>query len=205
MDTFQEYKKKIINAIDYNDAESFVQIAESLLSDKEIEIKILHSILNKNRYNNSVEFKKFLLYLNIFNRIEYKSEGLMLLEDLHDTITNNVQINTIKRIIEKKPDNPQNINYTKHCPHCSKDFIGNENTKYVVCGYGDKGYDWKGCGKDWCFVCNKKLCKSWNTDHLYNKLNRVHDSKCCKNYSYKSKSVYPNDFCQCQNTDYIKR
>ncbi|ARF09655.1 hypothetical protein Indivirus_2_34 [Indivirus ILV1] len=198
MDIINEYKTKIINAIDYDDAKSLINFAISIISNNETEIKILNSLLDKDRYTNKMEFKKFLSYLNIFNQITYKDDAEVLINDLESMINDNVQLNTLKRIIINKPQFTNKINnYTKSCPHCTKMYIGNDNTTYVVCGYTDKGYDWKGCSKDWCFKCGKKLCKSWNTDHLYNPLNRIHDTKCCKNYAAKIKSNYSYDFCQC--------
>lgn len=206
MNIFDEYKKKIIDATDYKDAESLVNLTTSVLSDNENGIKIINSLLDKNRYNNKMEFERFLVYLNIISQITYKDDAEILIEDLNSIINDNVQINTLRRLIANKPqsNNNKKNNYSKPCPHCNKIYMGNDNTTYVVCGYTDKGYDWKGCGKDWCFMCGKKMCKSWNTDHLYNKLNRTHDGKCCKNYAVKSKSIYPNDFCQC-SAEYIKR
>ena len=43
------------------------------------------------------------------------------------------------------------------------------NIEYVICGYinSNKGYDWNGCGKDWCAKCNKMLCKSWDLNQLW--------------------------------------
>ena len=70
---------------------------------------------------------------------------------------------------------------------------------YVICGYGTKGFDWQGCGFDWCFQCGKKLCKCWNVNHLYNLKNRFHNSKCCRSHALKTGGLYPDDYCQCRN------
>jgi len=211
---FDEYKKKIIHALDYQDANSLVDIATSVMGGSETEIKILNSLLDKNRYNNKMNFDRFLTYINIVSKIEYKNDAEILIEDLESIIDDNVQLNTLRRLILKKPRSDNNKNYknnknnknhkyVKQCPHCTKNHTGTNDTTYVVCGYTEKGYDWKGCGKDWCFKCNKKLCKSWNTDHLYNKLNRIHDARCCKSYSNNTKDKYPDNYCQC-TVEYIR-
>ena len=76
---------------------------------------------------------------------------------------------------------------------------------YIICGYSsNRGFDWKGCGNDWCFLCGKKLCKSWNVDRLYSKINRFHDDRCCKIHSLKTNSNYLTDYCQCNNF-YVSR
>ena len=53
--------------------------------------------------------------------------------------------------------------YRAKCPHCMHVNIINERTTYSICGYNDImiGYDWEGCGRDWCVTCGKKLCKKW--------------------------------------------
>ena len=46
----------------------------------------------------------------------------------------------------------------------------NPDTDYAICGYNEEtneGYDWNGCGCDWCFKCGKILCKKWQANDLF--------------------------------------
>jgi len=85
----------------------------------------------------------------------------------------------------------------KCCPHCQKMTKANKDTTYVVCGYTDKGYDWEGCQKDWCFRCGKKLCKNWYADDLCSEQNRYHNRRCCKLQAYKNHESYAQNYCDC--------
>ena len=201
---FTEYKDKIIEALDFQDAESLISVAQTMISD-DTEKKLIKSILDKDRYNNKMELNRFLVYLGIIDKIKYNNDAHILMQDLQLIYDDNVQINTLNRIILKKPyseplDNKQYY-LQAYCPHCGKKNTGTNSTEYIICGYTSKGYDWKGCGKDWCFKCGKKLCKSWNFNHLYNKLNRKHDNKCCKTYAAKMGDVYLEQYCQCNRLD----
>jgi hypothetical protein len=95
---------------------------------------------------------------------------------------------------------------TKKCPHCQHDCNAKQNSTYVVCGYSDEnvGYDWEGCGKDWCFQCEKILCKTWDQDKLYLESNRVHNTSCCVTHAHTHGKNYPNDYCQC-TTKHVSR
>lgn len=87
---------------------------------------------------------------------------------------------------------------TKCCPHCNHKISAPKDTVYVICGYHDSnlGYDQKGCGKDFCFSCGKKLCKSWFENNLHNELNRYHDDTCCKMKAIDNDEEYSN-YCDC--------
>jgi len=85
---------------------------------------------------------------------------------------------------------------TKKCPHCGSLFNGTSDTKYVICGYNEGGYDWLGCKKDWCFKCGKKLCKSWDDDILYEERNRIHNKDCCLRFAIEHK-IDVCEMCQC--------
>ena len=103
-----------------------------------------------------------------------------------------------------KTSNKHNINknYTsKPCPHCGHICTVDKNTEYIICGYIDnnKGYDYRGCGKDWCFKCGKILCKVWDKDSLFLLMNRYHNAECCLKHSKKHNHKY-EDYCQCINT-----
>lgn len=201
---FNEYKNKIINTNDFHEAESLINVAQIIVSD-ETEKKLIYSLLNKDRYNNSMDFDRFITYLNILDQIEYNNDASILIQDLELVYDDPSQIHTLKRIISKKiysePINNKSYYFQAQCPHCGRKNTGTSKTDYIVCGYTSKGYDWKGCGRDWCFKCGKKLCKNWNFDHLYNKLNRIHDNKCCKVYAERIGDIYPDDYCQCNRNE----
>lgn len=203
---FNNYKNQIINASDIEDAKSILNIA-TMMASSETEKKLLESLINDNRYNIRMDINKLIVYLNIINMLNYYSDAETIINDLQINIDDVVQINTFKRLLRNKTRS--NINtgiICKNCPHCSHANYVDSSTSYIVCGYGNKGYDWKGCGKDWCFICGKKLCKSWNNNMLFNKLNRYHDNKCCKAHSHKSKStiLYEDEYCMCKN-EYVNR
>jgi hypothetical protein len=206
---FIEYKDKIFDIKEINDAISLIEQAKTKTSNP-TELKLLVSLLNKNRYQITMDLEKFKLYIDIIDIIYYQNDAQRIFDDIKDIITDSAQINTLLRIIKKKPfrkiqtlelDLMQNQNYQmKTCPHCRLKNTAIEGTSYIICGYTSRGFDWKGCGRDWCFKCGYKLCKNWNIDMLFNRLNRYHDSKCCKIYSLKlNDDIYPDNYCFCFN------
>ena len=202
-----EYKNKLINAFDFEDALSLLDIALSLTND-DIEKSLLNSIITKNRYHIGMNLDKFIVYANVLELVYYHNDAEKIIHDIELNINDLSQINTFKKIIKNKPYKQlaeiDNVTIIKNGPHCNKKNFGFVNAPYIICGYNTKGYDWKGCGRDWCLKCGKKLCKSWNIDFLFNKLNRYHDSKCCKNYASKLEYKYPDDFCNC-DTEFVNR
>lgn len=205
--TLEEYKDKIIHAIDYEDAKSIVDIATSMTNNI-IEKKLINSLIFQSRYNKKMELDKFILYMNVISNIKYHNDASLIIGDIETLVNDSVQINTLKRIIKNKPAKQlgdiESNKYFKDCPHCGRRRIGIDDVNYVICGYTNRGYDWKGCGKDWCFKCGKKLCKNWKTDILFNKFNRQHDNKCCKNHASKNNIDYINNYCQCTN-EFVNR
>jgi hypothetical protein len=197
------YKDKIINASDIDDARSNLDIAILLTADK-TEMKLLNSLISDNRYNKKMETNKLIVYLNILSMLTQYNDAETLINDLQKNVTDIVQLNTFKRLLRNKSNNYNKNNNAKHCPHCNQLNFNETNTSYIICGYSNRGYDWKGCGRDWCFACGKKLCKSWNHNLLFNKLNRHHDSKCCKNNAHNNGEDYENKYCMCKN-DYVSR
>ena len=200
---FNEYKEKIICANNKSDAIYLLEEAMLLTNDL-IEKQLLKSIINNKNYETNMKLDKFKLYLDVIDIIYYYNDAEKILEDIFDIINGTAQINTLKRLIKKKPikftsDYESNIIRYKDCPHCKQKNASSFNTSYIICGYSNKGFDWKGCGRDWCFKCSKKLCKSWNFNTLFNKLNRYHDNKCCKVYATQINDKYPDDYCQCTN------
>jgi hypothetical protein len=195
-----EYKKKIINSEDYNDAKSQLDIILPL-TDNKIEKALMISYLNIAHYTIKMNMQKFIIYLGAIDIIYYRENAQAILNDIEININDIAQLNTLKRIIKNKPFKQDNsaISENKSCPHCDKKTTMPHNNNYVICGYTQKGFDWKGCGKDWCFSCEKKLCKSWHGNVLYNKLNRYHNSKCCKSFASHSNDDYLTNYCMCTN------
>ena len=141
--------------------------------------------------NYSIGTKEFMDILNKFNKFQYRDDARDLIRKIFKRTINETQRNTIIRIIGSLP--PKTITVPKlsgkkvhkKCPHCQKQTELNIDSTYVICGYTDKGFDLDGCGKDWCFRCEKKLCKSWYVHELFIHDNQYHNDKCCKLMAYK--------------------
>lgn len=213
--------KHIMKLYSRNNSESTKKIALSFLLGKtyedNININLFYEIVDKINNSNNYDFCLKLIR-------EY-----FPIDDI-----NNLKLKTLKKILNKKENNiinssinnkylhnnliNMNLNYNnkqckktkqneiiKECPHCSKQYIGNENLTHVVCGYNNlhQGFDWEGCTKDWCFSCGKKLCKSWIEDKLCLEINRTHNFDCCKKRATHNCELYDN-YCQCNNK-YVNR
>lgn len=172
-----------------------------------------HNILLSTNINNEPTHK---LDFNTFNNIIHDLKNKNNREDAYKHVESIIeknpdqsQINTLTRICNSKPFKAQdsydksyyktsNIE-TKFCPHCGNICEAPIGTTYIVCGYsgGNDGHDWDGCGHDWCFKCEKKLCKTWEKDHLYVETNRSHNNKCCYIDAIRNKSGYLEEYCQC--------
>lgn len=201
---FEFNKDKIINAFDLEEAYSIINSLKNNNQNPNMkEIHLLESIINNNRYKTFLNINKFCLYLDILDLIYYREDAEKIINDLEIKIDEIAQLKTLKKIIDKKPRNPENKDKfeknLRNCPHCGKrsniEFSENMNT-YVICGFNNKGFDWRDCGRDWCLRCGKKLCKKWNIDMLFNKENRYHDGKCCKNHAIKNNEPIEN-YCHC--------
>lgn len=204
---FFEFYKKISKLNNFDEVQNNYKI---IIDNVEcvVERKLINSLINKNRYIAKIDFEKFLRYINIIENIKYYHDTFEIMEEILKITNEPSQINTLKRLILKKPINENLIlkktnsskkKIVKKCPHCNNPHLDFENIDYVICGYTSKGFDWKGCGYDWCFQCNKKLCKCWNIDELFNKLNRYHDESCCRLHALRTGNKYPDDYCQCYN------
>ncbi len=192
----------------------------------EIEKKLIDSLIYKENYTKKLPYEKFKMCIETINNIKYKNYTNDVYDELLELTDQKSQVDTIKRLIYKKSnsfgylcnnndnnndnDNDQDIDnntkITKRCPYCSKSYSDYySTTDYVICGYSSKGFDWEGCGHDWCFKCGKKLCKCWNINELYNKLNRYHNNRCCRLHAYKTDSSYPEDYCYCGDNKHVNR
>lgn len=173
-------------------------------NNKNLMISIVYGMSFNNNY----------IDLNTMKEILNNISNISIENTDNFTINNNDNLQTrifmrISNLMNKK----YNKIYTKktkpikkYCPHCNRKFISNSNIDYVICGLEDEknGFNWDGCGKDWCFKCEKKLCKSWSTNKLFLNINRVHDNECCKKYAKEYNQNYINEYCQCKN-NYVNR
>jgi hypothetical protein len=202
-------------------AEKFIQINSSY---KDLLIGMIH---NK-KYDKILDMRTLAHTLNELKKVVYREEVDEFIDKNTKNNIDTIQLNTFLKMgrnkivkshlskdksykithlsIFKKKDDIINSNLiTKHCPHCNIITKVPNDSEYVICGYSNnnKGYDWDGCGKDWCPKCDKLLCKSWDKDKLFVNFNRIHNSTCCKEYAEKNLLDY-NNFCHC-TTLYVKR
>lgn len=172
------------------------------------------SCIHGKTYRDNVDIKTKQSMLNDINLCDNRDDALKLLSKLIDRTTDDVYKKTLERIANKKHFRGiENIkinnivNISKECPHCKHILNMPENTYYVICGYHNtnQGFDWNGCGRDWCFHCNKMLCKKWEINCLNLQMNRNHDDDCCSKHASENGYTYPDDYCQCNtisNIDY---
>lgn len=211
-----EYQNKLKNINLYSNA---ILLCEDYISRTVdiTECNLMKSMLNQNNFIQKMDFNEFKYFLNEMHKIKFRDDGYNIIDNILKYTNCPAQINTVKRLIATKPLRPGVISLhsircndcipelvTKICPHCGLDKKDFSNIDYVICGHNNKGFDWRGCGFDWCFKCEKKLCKCWNVNHLYNIKNRYHNSKCCKGHAIKTGALYPEEYCQCRNK-YVKR
>ena len=166
------------------------------------------SYTNGRTYKDNVDIKTKQHMMNDIYMCDSRDAAQDMIAKLVDRTTDDVYKKTLERIANKKQHRlPERkrvsvvTNISKKCPHCSHVLNMNENTNYVICGYHNPnyGFDWNGCGKDWCFHCNKMLCKEWVQDELHLQMNRVHDDECCSKHATNNGYKYPDNYCQCNN------
>lgn len=186
----------------------------NMYSEKYPEMKnMIHSLIYGKNYQDSLDIVSKQVMLNDIVLCDDKNNAINMMSKLVKKTNEPVYKRTIERIVNSKQyrkiNNTKinnNVNISKNCPHCSHVMNMPKNTDYVICGYSNtkQGYDWNGCGKDWCFRCNKMLCKSWESDTLNLKMNRYHDDDCCSKHAKLNKYIYPDDYCKCDNI-YVRR
>lgn len=178
---------------------------------------LMVSVINGKEYDHALDNGSMKKYINDISTFKYKEDAYELISQILLQTSDIAQVKALTRVADMKPNKPQYISMKelkqrnkgnsmiKKCPHCGYKCLMPKNTVYVVCGYSEFGYDWEGCGKDWCFKCGKMLCKSWDQDQLYLPTNRFHDSKCCRKHSILSGREYPEDYCRCNNAFVLRR
>jgi hypothetical protein len=199
---FKEYRILINSVTSKDDVEYIYNLYHKQIKDPYIK-HLMNSYKDSFHNNYSIGTKEFMDILNKFNKFQYRDDARDLIRKIFKRTINETQRNTIIRIIGSLP--PKTITVPKlsgkkvhkKCPHCQKQTELNIDSTYVICGYTDKGFDLDGCGKDWCFRCEKKLCKSWYVHELFIHDNRYHNDKCCKLMAYK-KNESRKKYCRCK-------
>jgi hypothetical protein len=172
------------------------------------------SYMNGRAYKDTIDIKTKQNTLHDTEMATDRDKALSFASKAMDKTNDDVYKKTLERLIQRKeyisreikPKPKDNVKYiNKKCPHCSHILYMPEDTGYVICGYHNpnQGYDWNGCGRDWCFHCGKILCKRWETNSLCLQMNRYHDEDCCSKHAKENGTVYPDDYCQCNNFNYI--
>lgn len=172
---------------------------------------LMMSYIDARKYEKILDYKKLMGYIDELNKCRYREEAYDIITEASEQTTDLIQIKTFTRIANIKPNKPtitslknirerhKEIYVTKKCPHCGYECRALKNTIYIVCGYKNTGYDWEGCTRDWCFQCEKLLCKSWDVDQLYLPENRLHNMICCKKHATLNGKKYPEDYCNCND------
>lgn len=204
---FNDYKNIVHGMRTRSDCYSIFEKLDLTYEQK----NILISIINGKKAEKVYDFSTMNDIITQLNNIKYGEQIYIAINQLMEKTTNIAQIQTFNRIANSKPlkaeyligrDIKDNFNVkVKNCPHCNNKCKFPIFTEYVICGFGEKGYDWEGCGKDWCFKCGKILCKSWENNQLFIEENQIHDNSCCKHHANTHNKIYPNDYCQCQNVN----
>lgn len=193
--------------------DAYLLLERLALTGKKRELVL--SIINMNKYTQQLDIETLLDAIREISTYNYREEAYAKISTILKQTSDNAQIRTLTRLANMKPLKPLHMTIkevrdkiietcTKICPHCKMEYVVNADTTYLICGYEGNGYDWEGCGKDWCCTCNKILCKSWSSDQLFLPFNRVHDSTCCKKHAQINNKKYPEDYCQCKN-QHIRR
>jgi len=175
------------------------QIILGKLKLSHIKNQIAFNLLKSQKKPSMFDYCTFMNVCKELENIKYRQNASEYLALLVKKTSDAAQINTFVRIINIKPLYSECTykQVIKNCPHCNHPNLADINTTYIICGYNDNGYDWDGCQHDWCFQCGKILCKSWETNMLFVKSNRVHNISCCKEHAAKTNKSYPSDYCQC--------
>jgi hypothetical protein len=212
---FKEFNKKINNIKIHSKANDIYNDYISKTHNTCLQ-KLMTSVINSKNYKKSLSHVDFVELVNKIKLVKFRSNDPSIFRIIYTSTEDDAQISTLKRLLDNKPSLPDivplcdikpNISETliiKNCPHCGSEKSELSTTDYVICGYDLQGFDWSGCGFDWCFQCEKKLCKCWNLNHLYNLKNRHHNNNCCKSHAMKTCNSYPDEYCQCR-TEFVKR
>lgn len=211
-----QYNKLKYNILGSKTKEDAYFILEKYKLDTKCYI-LMMSYVNGKKYDHALDNETMKKNIKDIASLKYKEDAYEFISQILLLTSDIAQIKTFSRIADMKPNKPQHIsikelkqrnnvsNITRKCPHCGYKCSLSRDTIYTVCGYSESGYDWEGCGKDWCFRCGKMLCKNWEQDQLYLPTNRFHDSKCCKKNAILNGCKYPEDYCRCNNPFVLRK
>ncbi len=214
---FHKFCKDIRRLDNYDDVlqclNIYINSNKIVVCPKNIEYNLIKSVLNPELYVNKIDEIEFFVYIKLLEGLKYRDDAQPIMDEIVKITDDKAQINTLYRLIKRKPYNSDNLNKSrnddyfvvKNCPHCGNEYKGYTNQEYVICGYTSQGFDWFGCGYDWCFQCSKRLCKCWDSDQLFNRENRYHNNKCCKINAYKMGYNYTSEYCHCHRNRYVRR
>lgn len=204
-----ELHRQFLNAIKGLDSEDDINYILNLFISNiknEHDRQLLESAYNGVRRNSRhIGYIRYTEIINDLIKIPTKKGIIDELQKLNDKDIVDYQRAVLMRILKSKSitDNNDSIDtekssivISKPCPHCGTVYSMPNKTTYVICGYTNGAFDWKGCKRDWCFNCGKKLCKKWNRDRLFIHSNRFHTISCCKKYALKI-GYEPADYCDC--------
>jgi len=172
---------------------------------------LIYSIIKGQLYPDNIDIKtKQDILRDVYSSSYDDAEKMITI--LNSKSNDDIYKRTLNRIAKQKRQPRVDIKRIvqqgsyKTCPHCENVMCAKNDANYVICGYNDTklGYDWRGCGCDWCFKCGKMLCKKWHTDSLHCVINRIHTAECCKKHAIENDGTYPDDYCQCDN-NYVCR
>lgn len=172
---------------------------------------MIMSYMNGKYYKDVIDIKTKQSMMQDVDAINNREEALTAVSKLTEKTTDDVYKRVMERIANKKTyykreKKKDMIKYiSKKCPHCSHVLNLPETSQYVICGYhnANLGYDWNGCGRDWCFQCNKMLCKRWETNSLCLQMNRYHDDECCAKHAKENGYKFPEEYCQCNSMNIL--
>ena len=170
--------------------------------------------------NNVISNFEFVMDIDMIEKMSNIEKCNDVIDKLKSSTDDIVQINVLERIKNIKNNDDfivscvnDNAHCKRKCPFCDNVVNGNViDTRYVICGHGlycdmfsnENKYAYfmnknsiSCCGNEWCFVCEKILCKNWTENKLYDINNRKHDEDCCRTHAQKYSKMYPFDYCQC--------
>jgi hypothetical protein len=214
MSSFEKYKSIFSSLENIKDINKISDLLDLNIEDK----VIINNYYNTKNLPRKIPYDDFINLLDDLNNLKFKEDVIENLHKLGNKTNDISQINTIIRVANSKPEKYNNIinnivksknkwfGISQNCPHCGISNMIDYDTDYAICGYTDvkNGYNWEGCGRDWCTRCGKKLCKKWNENNLFIEENRIHDSECCLLYNNNIENNYIIDFCQCYS-NYVNR
>lgn len=131
---------------------------------------IIRSTINGKQFENTPDMLTVVKLIKSVAKCKYREEAMEIINS-NVTEENKIIYDVLTRLICNKPmkymkdyqsqkviwDDEKII---KKCPYCKLSHQGTENTSVVVCGIdSDLNKDSRGCGKEWCFLCNKKIIK----------------------------------------------